>query len=87
MKMISPDRVQLSADEARTLSINALKTAGYDDEQAGVIAGHVMDAALCGYEYSGLPKLLNVFEHRNLRLLHNNFWRHMVCAQARASRC
>ena len=68
MKMISPDRVQLSADEARTLSINALKTAGYDDEQAGVIAGHVMDAALCGYEYSGLPKLLNVFEHRNLRL-------------------
>ena len=67
MKMISPDRVQLSAEEASTLSINALKKAGFDDEQAGVIAGHVLDAALCGYEYSGLPKLLNVFEHKNLR--------------------
>ena len=44
-----------------------LKKTGYDDEQADVIADHVMDAALCGYEYSGLPKLLNVFEHSNLR--------------------
>ncbi|MEQ1775364.1 MAG: Ldh family oxidoreductase [Burkholderiales bacterium] len=67
MEKISADRVRLTADEARTLSVNALKKAGYDDEQAGVIAGHVMDAALCGYEYSGLPKLLNVFEHKNLR--------------------
>ncbi len=68
MKLIAPDRVQLTADEARTLSVNALKKTGFDDEQASVIAGHVMDAALCGYEYSGLPKLLNVFEHKNLRL-------------------
>jgi LDH2 family malate/lactate/ureidoglycolate dehydrogenase len=58
--------VRLTADEARALAVNALKKAGYDDEQAGVIADHVMDAALCGYEYSGLPKLLNVFEHKNL---------------------
>jgi LDH2 family malate/lactate/ureidoglycolate dehydrogenase len=67
MEMIAPDRVRLSTDEARALSITSLKKAGYDDEQAGVIAEHVMDAALCGYEYSGLPKLLNVFEHKNLR--------------------
>jgi LDH2 family malate/lactate/ureidoglycolate dehydrogenase len=68
METISPDRVRLTADEARTLSLNALTRAGYDDEQAGVIAEHVIDAALCGYEYSGLPKLLNMFEHPNLRL-------------------
>ncbi len=67
MKMLSPDRVHLTADEARALSVASLKKTGYDDEQAGVIAAHVMDAALCGYEYSGLPKLLNVFEHKNLR--------------------
>jgi LDH2 family malate/lactate/ureidoglycolate dehydrogenase len=66
MENIAPDRVRLTADEARALAVNALKKAGYDDEQAGVIADHVMDAALCGYEYSGLPKLLNVFEHKNL---------------------
>ena len=67
MKMLSPDRVHLTADEARALCVASLKKTGYDDEQAGVIADHVMDAALCGYEYSGLPKLLNVFEHKNLR--------------------
>lgn len=66
MKMISPDRVQLGADEARTLGINALVKTGFDEEQAGVISEHVLDAALCGYEYSGLPKLLNVIEHPNL---------------------
>ena len=68
MEMISLDRVRLTAAEARALSVASLKKVGYDDEQAGVIADHVMDAALCGYEYSGLPKLLNVFEHKNLRL-------------------
>jgi LDH2 family malate/lactate/ureidoglycolate dehydrogenase len=57
--------VRLTVAEARTLAIHALTKAGYDDEQAGVIADHVVDAALCGYEYSGLPKLLNVFEHKN----------------------
>lgn len=66
MEMIAQDRVRLTADEARALAVGALKKVGYDDEQAGVIADHVMDAALCGYEYSGLPKLLNVFEHKNL---------------------
>jgi LDH2 family malate/lactate/ureidoglycolate dehydrogenase len=36
---------------------------GYDAEEARILADHVIDAALCGYEYSGLPKLLNVADH------------------------
>ena len=36
---------------------------GYEPEEARILADHVIDAALCGYEYSGLPKLLNVAEH------------------------
>ena len=47
MKLISPTRVHLTADEANTLAVNALMKTGYDKEQAAVIAGHVMDAALC----------------------------------------
>ncbi|HEV2918530.1 MAG TPA: Ldh family oxidoreductase, partial [Actinomycetota bacterium] len=35
-----------------------------DPEEARILADHVLDAALCGYEYSGLPKLLNVAEHQ-----------------------
>jgi len=36
---------------------------GYEPDEARILADHVIDAALCGYEYSGLPKLLNVADH------------------------
>lgn len=67
MKSISPDRVHLSASEAQALAEDTLRKIGYDAEEARIIADHVLDAALCGYEYSGLPKILNVAEHRQLR--------------------
>src|SRR5207245_2808228 len=59
----SAARVHLSIAEARTLSERAMRGIGYDAEEARILADHVLDAALCGYEYSGLPKLLNVAEH------------------------
>ena len=58
----SAARVHLSIAEARTLSERAMRGIGYDAEEARILADHVIDAALCGYEYSGLPKLLNVAE-------------------------
>jgi LDH2 family malate/lactate/ureidoglycolate dehydrogenase len=64
---IGKDRVRLSVAEAQALSEEALRGVGYDAEEARIIADHVMDAALCGYEYSGLPKILNVAEHRQLK--------------------
>src|SRR5579883_3071653 len=54
------DRIRLSVDEARTLSEHALAGLGYEAEEARIIADHVIDAALCGYEYSGLAKILNI---------------------------
>ena len=68
MENAGPNRVHLSADEAQQLAEQALQKIGYDAEEARIIADHVMDAALCGYEYSGLPKILNVAEHRQLQL-------------------
>jgi LDH2 family malate/lactate/ureidoglycolate dehydrogenase len=64
---ISGDRVRLSAAEAQTLAQETLRRIGYDAEEARIIADHCVDAALCGYEYSGLPKILNVVEHPQLR--------------------
>ena len=60
-------RVQLSVAEARALGESALAGIGYDAEEARIIADHVVDAALCGYEYSGLAKILNIPEHRRFR--------------------
>jgi LDH2 family malate/lactate/ureidoglycolate dehydrogenase len=68
MEKISPDRVRLNVAEAQKLAEDALARIGYDAEEARIIADHVVDAALCGYEYSGLPKILNVAEHRQLKL-------------------
>lgn len=59
----SPDeRIQLSAADAQDLSERSMRGIGFDAEEAHIIADHVMDAALCGYEYSGLPKLLNIVD-------------------------
>jgi LDH2 family malate/lactate/ureidoglycolate dehydrogenase len=62
------DRIHLSVAAARELSELALRGLGYDAEEASIIADHVIDAALCGYEYSGLAKILNIPEHRRFKL-------------------
>jgi LDH2 family malate/lactate/ureidoglycolate dehydrogenase len=67
VEIIDNDRVRLSAAEAQAVAEQALRRIGYDAEEARIIADHVVDAALCGYEYSGLPKILNVAEHRRLQ--------------------
>jgi LDH2 family malate/lactate/ureidoglycolate dehydrogenase len=54
------DRIHMTVTEARALSEQALAGLGYDAEEARIVADHVIDAALCGYEYSGLPKILNI---------------------------
>ncbi len=60
-------RVLLGADEARSLASRVLDRLGFDQEEACIVADHVVDAALCGYEYAGLPKLLNLAEHARIR--------------------
>lgn len=62
------DRIHMTVAEARALGEAAMRGAGYDENDARILTDHVMDAALCGYEYSGLPKLLNVIEHPEFKL-------------------
>src|SRR6202012_362034 len=62
------ERVHLSVSDARELAEGALTGIGYDDEAARIIADHVVDGALCGYEYSGLPKILNLPESASFKL-------------------
>lgn len=62
------NRVRLTVAEARALGEAAMRGAGYNDEESRILTDHVLDAALCGYEYSGLPKLLNVVDNPAFRL-------------------
>ena len=61
------DRIRLSVAEARDHAERAMRGIGYDTEEAYIVADHAIDAALCGYEYSGLAKLLNIPEHRRFK--------------------
>ena len=62
------DRIRLTVADARSLGEAAMRGAGYDTDDARILTDHVLDAALCGYEYSGLPKLLNVVDSPDFRL-------------------
>src|SRR3984893_2063110 len=64
---MAPGRIRLSVEEARELAEGALRGVGYRDDEARIIADHAIDAALCGYEYSGLAKILNIPEHRRFK--------------------
>jgi LDH2 family malate/lactate/ureidoglycolate dehydrogenase len=64
---MAPSRVRLSVAEARELGEAALAGIGYSHDDARIIADHCIDAALCGYEYSGLAKILNIPESRHFK--------------------
>lgn len=53
--------------EAAQLAQQALKGAGFGADAAKILSDHMVDAALCGYEYSGLPKILNVIDYSKRR--------------------
>src|ERR1700736_1890783 len=64
---MSPNRIRLSVSGAREHAERGMRGIGYDQEEARIVVDHAIDAALCGYEYSGLAKLLNIPEHRRFK--------------------
>jgi LDH2 family malate/lactate/ureidoglycolate dehydrogenase len=56
----TPDSVRLSAAEATALGERALKRVGYSGEEAHIIVDQLVDNALCGYKFAGLPRILAI---------------------------
>ena len=54
------DTVRLSVAEATALGMRALRRIGYNDEEAKIIVNHLLDNALCGYGFTGLPRILAI---------------------------
>ena len=65
---IRKDRIRMTVGEARALGEAAMVP-------AMTTHANCADAALCGYEYSGLPKLLNVVDHPAHRFERSALWR------------
>ena len=58
---------QLTVGEATDLAVRSLRRLGYTDTEAAAIADHLVDAALRGLEFAGLPRILAVAEKMRAR--------------------
>src|SRR5262249_46375259 len=56
----TPDTVRLTVAEATALGEQALKRVGYDGDGARIIVDQLVDNALCGYKFAGLPRILAI---------------------------
>ena len=55
--------IVLSVEEATALGQKALQAIGQSQEEAAVITAHLVDAALCGYPFAGLARILTINDH------------------------
>lgn len=61
------DEVHLSVAEATRLGERALRAIGFDAVQSKIITAHLVDAALCGHRFAGLPRILTINEDPRTR--------------------
>jgi LDH2 family malate/lactate/ureidoglycolate dehydrogenase len=54
--------MQLSIDQATELAIQPLTRYGLSIQHARMVAEHLVEAALCGHEFSSLPRMLAIVE-------------------------
>ena len=69
-KLLDADRddaVRLSAQEAQDLGERALGTLGLNYEEAAIVAAHLVDASMWGYEFAGLARILVIAERAELK--------------------
>ena len=55
-----PQTVRLSVEEATHLGKSALARIGFADDEAQIIIDQLVDNALCGYKFAGLPRILEI---------------------------
>jgi LDH2 family malate/lactate/ureidoglycolate dehydrogenase len=56
------ETIRMSISDAHALGERALRSLGYSSDEATTIATHLVDAAMWGYEFAGLPRILVIAE-------------------------
>lgn len=54
--------MRLSIDEATQLGVRVLTRHGFGAEHARIVADHLVESALCGHEFSSLPRLIAIVD-------------------------
>jgi LDH2 family malate/lactate/ureidoglycolate dehydrogenase len=63
----TPDSIRLTLAEATALALDALRRLGYAREEADIVSAHLIDSALCGYTFAGLPRILAIASNAKAR--------------------
>src|SRR5918992_6407564 len=63
----TPETVRLSVADATELGERALKRVGYSGEEARIIVDQLVDNALSGYKFAGLPRILAIARDEKTR--------------------
>lgn len=63
----TPETVRLSVEQAHALGERALQRIGYPTEEARIICDQLVDNALCGYKFAGLPRILAIASDEKTR--------------------
>ena len=61
------DFVRLRVGEAQALGEKALRKLGFTPEEATIVATHLVDASMWGYEFAGLPRILVIADRPELK--------------------
>lgn len=56
----TPETMRMSVAQARALGERALGRLGYPAEEARIVVDQLVDNALCGYKFAGLPRILAI---------------------------
>ena len=63
----SDETVRLTVNEAQALGERALVKLGFTADEAAIVAAHLVDASMWGYEFAGLPRILVIAERPELK--------------------
>jgi len=61
------ETVRLSVIDAQKLGERALLSLGYSSDEASIVATHLVDASMWGYEFAGLPRILIIADRPELK--------------------
>ncbi|OAA66594.1 Malate/L-lactate dehydrogenase [Niveomyces insectorum RCEF 264] len=66
-QMQNTSRSKISIEEATRLAKGSLRVIGFNDEDADIVADHIMDTELRGHSASGLARIVELAEHYRRR--------------------
>jgi LDH2 family malate/lactate/ureidoglycolate dehydrogenase len=70
----SEDTIRLSGNDAQALGERALRSLGLTPEEATIVATHLVDASMWGFEFAGLPRILVIAGRPELKKSRTPVW-------------